>query len=415
MPQLMPSDLLLGLQQVMGDPLADELRRQQIQAAPVAREAQVLSNRDKELAFANLKKFLGLVNTPEGPLAEPIAPPPQVTPPPMFGAPLGRQAPPGMQMPAARPAAAPELRPELNPLEVLRAGVRTGRTSPEAFFEATRAQEPKAGAEDPALVSKYETQFLPAIAPLLERVKRDPAVATDIAVAGEKMGLGPLKRYQDFLNNVKGINPFAVQRLGIAAENRVVDLAWKYATQTDKQRTLVPGVRAVDDFFKDSGLPAGIYSSMDEIVKATPPGYGIGERGFRNFIKSDEATGFRSNILAIHAAWRNQLFGASLTDGERKAFEELSGTGTISNAKDLISGIRSLNAGLRENLRPVGGDDVMAELRNSGISTFEQLPEPPKKTPKATGGAAPSAGAWTPEKQKRLDELRAKKAAGKAQ
>lgn len=106
--------------------------------------------------------------------------------------------------------------------ELLDLGLENRQLDLKDYASATKPEKPVKG-QDPALMARYFSDFLPQVAPLLKRLKKDPTVASDIAYMGEQQGLGGLEVYQKFIDNLKGGNTFnqmGMDRFNLAKEGQ---------------------------------------------------------------------------------------------------------------------------------------------------------------------------------------------------
>lgn len=173
------------------------------------------------------------------------------------------------------------------------------------------------GSEDPVLAKTYNEQFLTQAKPLLEQVKSDPSVVTDIAYMGEKMGLGSLKRYQDFINNIKGVNPFQQQGMGMRQAGQAFDqeqnLQNKYLAQTKAFRDIRDSYSQIKTVGKNASA-AGDLSLIFSFMKMLDPGSTVREGEF--------ATAAQAGSVPerIWGQYNKMISGERLTPGQREDF-----------------------------------------------------------------------------------------------
>jgi hypothetical protein len=206
-------------------------------------------------------------------------------------------------------------------------------------------------------------------------------------------------------------NPMQTDMAGFAREKfefdkgeKRKDRIAKFRKETESERTSATHMNDIQKSLEGIGIQGGIFGDAS---KADIPGYGVGEKMFRKFASSEAAVNLRANVAALMNAYRNGLFGASLTAGEQQAFEEFAGTGLVANQAAFFSGLKAINQALGQRLRPES-DELAGDLESQGILYYKNLPQEKAKPPGK--GQHPDAA-----KNARLQELRAKKAAGTLQ
>ena len=269
-----------------------------------------------------------------------------------------------------------------------------------------------------AIVPQLEAITVPAVQ-FMRGQNRDQSIDTwnsmlagiQGAVAKANPALLQNKGFKEYMSNLEKLKPAPQEpnpyRQDMANFNRekfenekaqkLLDRVAKYRNETEKDRDSGAQIKEVDSVLSKMGVKGGIFGNSNEV---DIPGFGVGEKAFRKFAQSKDAVNLRATVSALMNAYRNGIFGASLTEGEQKAFEEFSGTGIMANQEALFSGLRNINRAVDQRLRPES-DEVSKALKDRGILTHEDLPRP---KPKASG--------FSPDKAARLRELRAKKAAG---
>lgn len=266
--------------------------------------------------------------------------------------------------------------------EKLDAAEQFGQIKPEQSIALARTEEEK------ARVMKKENLASQLIAtPLLSQLREkadkegtgEAAYNEALEILG-KNGLLDTKTGEQYLSKLKTNNayhPPLSSNLDYRQDKDANQLLLNYSNKIFDLKPLVPHLTYIDNYLVKKGVPGGIGG---DVSKINIPGYGVGEKPFRNFIKSDEASNFRSRVNNIYAAWRNGLFGASLSDGEEKAFNELAANQTISSVSDLINGLKTLEDGISTQFHPVGGEAVMSFARRDQIPTYEDLPSYRRRT-----------------------------------
>jgi hypothetical protein len=133
-------------------------------------------------------------------------------------------------------------------------------------------------------------------------------------------------------------------------------------------------LKKIDSILTRMGVEGGIHGDP----KGSIEGAGIGAKTFKKWLQGKDAVEFRNTLQWLHNGIRNQLFGASLTEGEMAAFEQAAGTGNLSNERDLITGLQNIYAELDQNLRPIGDQRTKDIIKAEGIFTRDDLPHPKK-------------------------------------
>lgn len=165
----------------------------------------------------------------------------------------------------------------------------------------------------------------------------------------------------------------------------------KIAKETKSDRARLKDVNRIDSLLKEIGLPEGLESV--DVGQIDVPGSGLlagkgvrFEKGARGRLVND--------IERVFAEERHALFGATLTGNELKSFNTLRGKQFLGNEEQMINSLRNIARSIKSNLQTA--------TKRTGEAVEELTREPESKAP--TG--------LSPEKQKRLEELQAKRDAG---
>lgn len=152
----------------------------------------------------------------------------------------------------------------------------------------------------------------------------------------------------------------------------------------------------------DKNIPGGVFG------EGSMAGVGVAKRWSPQFLFSEEGTEIRQDAYKLLTEVIKAASGLAVTDAERMAQEKIQGLATSSTAEQFRAGLRKELEDQFANIKSVEAGFTPAAIekyRSGGGVSSEMLNKIMKK-----GG-----GGWTSDKQKRLEELRAKKAAGNLQ
>lgn len=281
--------------------------------------------------------------------------------------------------------------PELTTEEKLAAAEKFGQVTPQQSISTRREMD------EQARILKLEesaknligTNYMQAIASNAHKEGSGEEQYNHAVEMFGKNGLLNTKEADQFLSKLKTnktYHPPLSSNLDYRTEKDANQLLLNYSNKTFDLKPLVPHLNYIDDFLVKKGVKEGLQGDVSNI---DIPGYGVGQKPFRDFMKSDEASNFRSRVNNIYAAWRNGLFGASLSEGEQKAFDQLAANQTISSVPDLINGLKALEDGLSTQFHPVGGEAVMSMARRDRIPTYEDLPSYRRKNRPSSSDETP--------------------------
>lgn len=152
-----------------------------------------------------------------------------------------------------------------------------GVISPEKLFELSKPKEAKVPDIDPAMMGRFQTEFLPSIQSHLEKMKTDPTAATDIAYMGAQGGYAGFKPYEDFINNLKGMRPesqSSLDRLAMGQAGQLFQqentLRDEYARDTKQFVTAFTAYKKLSQALERNN-PTDAYSAIINYVRTLDP------------------------------------------------------------------------------------------------------------------------------------------------
>lgn len=168
---------------------------------------------------------------------------------------------------------------------------------------------------------------------------------------------------------------------------------YKYSGRVPK------GSKKAWDSFKAMDSITQKYGGLEKI-----PGIGYGQGGVAMEALPPDAQKFKQTGLSIINAYRNKLFGASLTAGEEAAFAQVASLGGRATLSQVANAVEILRRGFLSDVEEsqAGAPDEVKERIFGDLG----MPFTPKKSKKGEESG------MAPDRKARLEELRAKKAAG---
>lgn len=272
--------------------------------------------------------------------------------------------------------------------------LQTRQIDAKDYMTATKP-DPNDKKHNPALIAEYYGTFLPAVAPLLKRLKKDPTVVSDIAYMGEQQGLGQLEEYQKFIDNLKGGQPWNAatgQRLDLATKGQAFQqenaLRDEYNKKTATFETAFTAYRKLSQALERNN-PADAYSAIINYVRTLDPGSTVREAEER--LARERASG---GPLGAFGQYLSNLKSGQLTDPVRKNLAE-AGRGLVGAEYDTYQQVRKDYGGRVQSYNDRGfGIDSEAVLGTDYTPQYQQLMgrdifNPPK--PGAPASASPAA------------------------
>lgn len=265
--------------------------------------------------------------------------------------------------------------------------------TPSEYMTATKA-DPNDKKHNPALIAKYYGDFLPAVSPLLRRLKNDPTVVSDIAYMGEQQGLGQLEEYQKFIDNLKGGQPWNAatgQRLDLATKGQAFQqenaLRDEYNKKTSTFETAFTAYKKLSQALERNN-PADAYSAIINYVRTLDPGSTVREAEER--LARERASG---GPLGAFGQYLSNLKDGRLTDPIRKNLLT-AGRGLVGSEYDSYQSVRKDYGGRVDAYNGRGfGLDREAVLGTDYTPQYQQIMgrdifNPPKPGEAATAAPA---------------------------
>lgn len=222
--------------------------------------------------------------------------------------------------------------------------------------------------------ARTKSAALTAILAKYPQVSSDPRIKEAVATATPRH---PDPVYNPMQMDMAG---FQRERFENEKKQKLLDRVERYSKNSEKERDSATQLGEVHKSLEGLGIKGGIYGEANSV---DIPGFGVGEKAFRSYAQSPQAVALRGYVAALMNAYRNNLFGASLTEGEQRAFEEFSGTGMVANQEALFTGLRSINKSLNQKMRPES-DEMIPILDSQGIMYYKNLPQEPQKGAKVS-------------------------------
>lgn len=159
----------------------------------------------------------------------------------------------------------------------MRQALGKGLLGPKDYLELTKPKEAKAPEIDPAMMTRFQTEFLPSIKDQLLKMKTDPTAATDIAYLGAQGGYAGFKPYEDFINNLKGMRPesqSSLDRLAMGQAGQLFQqentLRDEYSRDTKQFNTAFTAYKKLSQALERNN-PTDAYSAIINYVRTLDP------------------------------------------------------------------------------------------------------------------------------------------------